>query len=116
MKMAICLVLLASINSTVGNLLLKLSRKGLTENSSFYDQYFSISFAGAIVFYCANLFLFAKALDSLPVNIGYPILAATGFALLAISSWIFFDERLSLVQISGLCFIVMGLGLLTKDF
>tara|TARA_Y100001970_G_C14239415_1_gene863935 strand:+ start:963 stop:1313 length:351 start_codon:yes stop_codon:yes gene_type:complete len=111
--MAYLYIIIAAIFSTFGNLLLKYSRKGLTEVSSFADQYFNPFFIAAVSFYIVNVFLFSKALDYIPVNIGYPMLAALGFSFLALSSWIFLGEKLLFIQIFGIFIIVFGIYLLS---
>ena len=102
-------VFLASLNSTFGNILLKLSREHAEEGSSILSQYMSWSFFGAIIFYALNVFLFAKALDNLPVNVGYPILASSSFAMLALASWLILGEKHTFTQMSGLLLIIGGI-------
>ena len=113
MKWALILVLLAGLNSTFGNLLLKASRQTVDSNSNLFEQYMSLYFMGAMIFYGINVMFFAKALDYLPVNIGYPILASSGFAMLAFSSWAIYDEKLGLFQIIGLIIVVIGIAMLS---
>ena len=60
-----------------------------------------------------NLVLFAKALDHLPVSIGYPILASSGFAMLSVSSWAIYGEKLDLLQTIGLIVVIVGIGILS---
>ena len=113
MYWAIFFVLLAGLNSTFGNLLLKASRQKLEQSPTLVDQYLSIYFIGAILFYGLNVVLFAKALDHLPVNVGYPILASSGFAMLSISSWVIYGEKLDPLQITGLIVVIVGIGMLS---
>ncbi|TNE63840.1 MAG: QacE family quaternary ammonium compound efflux SMR transporter [Alphaproteobacteria bacterium] len=114
MNHAILYVLLAAVNSTVGNVLLKLSRRSLAPDAGFLTEVMSPFFIGAIGFYAINVFLFARALDHMPVNVGYPILAASGFTLLTVTTWIAFGERLSMMQIGGLVLVVAGIFLLAN--
>jgi multidrug transporter EmrE-like cation transporter len=105
------LIALAATSSTAGNLLLKLSRKA----SSFgLPSFLSPWFMAAIGFYVLNLFLFAKALDQVPVSIGYPILAALGFAMLTITAAALLGERFSLVQGAGLVLVIAGVACLAR--
>ena len=115
MKWALVFVFLAGLNSTIGNLLLKASRQNIEVSSSFISQYTSASFIGAILFYFLNVLIFAKSLDHLPVNVGYPLLAASGFAMLAIFSWIIYGEKLNLLQCLGLITIIFGIAMLASD-
>ena len=112
MKLALIFIFLAGLNSTFGNLLLKASRKNLLPNSSLIEQYTSPIFIGAMAFYGFNVILFAKALDHLPVSVGYPILAASGFAMLSVMSWFILGERLTGMQMMGICIIIIGIFML----
>lgn len=114
MKMALVVIFLAGLNSTIGNILLKISRDKIPPDSNVLSGYLSTWFLGALVFYGINVFFFAKALDYLPVNIGYPILAASSFILLGIASWMIFGNRLSAIQLSGLFVIVIGILMLSQ--
>ena len=113
MYWALIILFLAGLNSTIGNLLLKASRQNLEQNPSIIEQYTSIYFIGAILFYGLNLVFFAKALDHLPVSIGYPILASSGFAMLSVSSWAIYGEKLDLLQTIGLIVVIVGIGILS---
>ena len=112
--MAYLYIFTAALLSTLGNLLLKYSREELTDLSSLSEQYLNPFFVGAVFFYVLNVFLFSKALDHLPVNIGYPVLAAVGFTLLAVSSWIVLGEKLLPIQIFGIFIIVIGIYLVSS--
>lgn len=114
MSLAIVLVLLAGLNSTIGNLLLKQSRLAVVADMPWYEKFFSLYFVGAILFYVVNVALFAKALDSIPVSVGYPILAASGFAMLTVSASLMFGERLGPWQFAGLALVVAGIFALAQ--
>ena len=76
---ALTLIFFAAVNSTIGNMLLKQSRLAVPAGMVWYEKFFSIYFIGAVLAYVANLACFAKALDQVPVSVGYPILAAGSF-------------------------------------
>ncbi|MDG1727492.1 MAG: SMR family transporter [Emcibacteraceae bacterium] len=113
MKIALTLILLAGVNSTIGNILLKISREKLIPNSSLVNEYISPWFIGALVFYGINVVVFAKSLDFLPVNIGYPILAASSFIMLSLASWVIFGDRMNVIQLLGLGVITLGIFMLS---
>ncbi len=48
------------------------------------------------------------------LNVAYPITASVSIVLVSIFSWILFKETLSLIQISGIALIILGVFLLTK--
>ena len=109
------LILLAGVNSCIGNLLLKWSRTSAAAEASPIEKLFSAAFLGGMFFYAVNVVLFAKALDSMEVSVAYPILAGAGFAFLIIASSFFFGETLTFARASGMVFILMGITLLARD-
>ena len=111
MRLALSLIVLAGINSTIGNILLKQSCLAPAPDASWYTNFISPYFVGAVVFYIVNLVFFARALDTIPVSIGYPILAGCGFATLMVASSIVFKEQLVASQILGVVVILGGIGL-----
>jgi multidrug transporter EmrE-like cation transporter len=100
---------LAGVNSCLGNLLLKYSRLVAVADVPEWQKLLSPWFAGGILFYVINVVLFAKALDHIPVSIGYPILAASGFALLAVASRLLFGEHFGMSQVAGAFLVVAGI-------
>jgi multidrug transporter EmrE-like cation transporter len=104
---ALILIFFAAVNSTIGNMLLKQSR--LAVGLPWYEKFFSLYFMGAVLFYVANLACFAKALDQVSVSVGYPILAAGSFAMLAIAAGLLFGERVGPWQIFGLLLVAGGI-------
>lgn len=111
---SLALVILAGINSCIGNILLKTGRLRLEPDAGLIAQTLSPWFIGGIFFYVINVFLFAKALDTAPVSVAYPILATSGFALLIIAANFIFGERLSPVQFAGLGLAVLGIFLMAR--
>lgn len=109
---SLSLILLASISSCVGNLLLKASRSGLAPDPGLVAPFLTPSFLGSMLFFVVSFVVFGKALDKVPVSLAYPVLATAGFALLAISSCWVFGERLSSLQGLGLLVAVCGITLL----
>lgn len=107
------LVLVAGVNSMIGNLLLKQSRL-VAPSPSLLDLVRSPWFLAGLAFYGLNVVVFAKALDRLPVSAAYPVLAASGFGLLAIVSTLVFGERLGLLQYVGLVVTLAGIMLIAR--
>jgi len=104
------LIFLASINSAIGNLLLKKSRE--SQNISFLDSLYDLWFISGIFFYAINVLLFVKALEFLPVSIAYPALAGLGFLFLSISANFIFGEIFNPAQFAGIILILIGITLL----
>lgn len=106
-------VLTASVNTCIGNLLLKQSRLVATD-TSLITLLFSPWFLGGLAFYGINVILFAKALEKLPVSTAYPIFAAIGFSLIAITGGWLFNEHLGLNQWVGLGIIIAGIIIMSR--
>ena len=84
---------------------------GARTDASWYANFISPYFVGAVFFYIVSLVFFARALDAIPVSIGYPILAGCGFATLMVASSILFKEQLAAPQILGVALILGGIAL-----
>lgn len=63
--------------------------------------------------YVVSLAVWLIALSRVSVNVAYPMLSL-GYVMTAVLAWIFFGERLSLVQILGIGVIILGVYLLTR--
>jgi multidrug transporter EmrE-like cation transporter len=109
------LVILAGLNSCLGNLALKQSRTTTLPDADFFSKMLNGYFVLGLVFYGINVVLFAKALDSASVSVAYPVLAGSGFAMLAVASTIVFNERLNVQQVAGLIVIVVGIAMLVRS-
>lgn len=106
-------VLIAGINTCIGNLLLKQSRR-VTSDPGIVALIFSPWFIMGLLCFGINVILFTKALEKLPVSAAYPVLAGLGFCLLAILSSLIFKERLSLSQWFGVAFILTGIIIVSR--
>ena len=106
------LVILAGLNSTMGNLLLK-------KSSDFVGMVMwsfipcNIWFFLGLSFYGINVLLFAKALQTLGVATAYPVLAGVSFVFLSLASYLVFGEKLVIIQYVGIAVILFGIFLLT---
>lgn len=57
--------------------------------------------------------LYAAALTYLPLNVAHPILTAGAIATVAGFSWLLFREPFQWTTIAGVCFVIVGVVLLT---
>lgn len=106
------LILIAAINSTIGNLLLK---KASPQLISFQDFFINKFWIMGIFFYAVNVIFFVIALKKIPVSIAYPVLSGTSFLLLVLTSVFFFHETLSVLKIFGIMLIFFGILILTSQ-
>ena len=107
-------VFIAGINTCIGNLMLKQSRR-VPYDSNIFSLIFSPWFIIGGLFFGINMILFTKSLEKLPVSAAYPVLAGLGFCLLAISSNLFFNERLSFSQWFGVAWILTGIIIVSRS-
>ena len=114
MKFSIILVLVAGLNATVANTLLKVSRTKMAEVEIWYEKFLTWPFFAAIFFHVIVLVLFAKALDTISVSSAYPILVGTGFISLALVSTLFLDEKWGVWHTFGSMLILGGIVILAK--
>lgn len=104
------LILLAAINSVIGNILISKSQK----NTNLIINIYSFEFIFGCVFFALNLGLFAYALKSIDVSIAYPILSGISFILLAIFSSLFLKDHLAPINYIGLLTVALGIYLILR--
>ena len=107
-------VVLAGLNSTIGNLLLKKSSNVIGVTIWNFIPV-NIWFMSGLMFYGLNVILFTKALKTLEVAAAYPVLAGISFSLLPVASFILFNERLTSIRYIGIVVVLFGIYLLSKE-
>lgn len=63
--------------------------------------------------YVVSLVVWILALSRVEVSLAYPMLSL-GYIVTAIGAWMFFSERLSLLQWLGIVVIIVGVALLAR--
>ena len=101
-------VIIAACLNTLAGILLKQSRV-VAEGSSIWLLIYSPWFLAAGVCYVTNVFLFAKALDYMPLSLVYPAFAGLGFAMIAVAGSVLFQEKLGTNQWIGVVLIFAGI-------
>ena len=71
---------------------------------------------GGILLMGISFLFYLSVLSKFQLNIAYPVLVSAGVILIAISSWLFFEESLSLPQILGIVAIISGIFLLLTKY
>jgi multidrug transporter EmrE-like cation transporter len=64
--------------------------------------------------YGVAFLLYSAALMYLPLNVAHPILTAGAIAVVALLSVVIFHEKLSLMLVLGLIFVVIGVSLISS--
>jgi multidrug transporter EmrE-like cation transporter len=106
-------ILGAAFNTSVANILVKESRLH-PRGPGLFGLLFSPWFVGGLAFYGISLLLFAKALERLPVSMAYPAQAGLSFALLITFSCLFLGEQFTLLKISGIAIILVGMFIVVR--
>ncbi len=109
----ICILL-----AVLGQIFMKLGTKdvgGITVKKIFSLDIFSILFNKYIfpglVFYAVGWFLWLVVLSQAELSYAYPFFALS-YAVIAIISWIFLGETMTLLKAAGILFIMIGAILL----
>ncbi|SEG55920.1 DMT family transporter [Marinobacterium lutimaris] len=66
----------------------------------------------AIVGYVLAAYLLALTLKTIPVGIAYAIWAGMGVVLVALASWLLYDQRLDMPAVAGMCLVVAGVAVI----
>jgi multidrug transporter EmrE-like cation transporter len=102
------IICIAACLNTLAGVLLKQSRLH-AEAGPIWLALSSPWFLAAGVCYVVNVFLFAKALDHMPLSLVYPAFAGLGFAMIAVAGNLLFQERLGPNQWIGVLLIFAGI-------
>ncbi len=65
--------------------------------------------------FAANVVFWAYALQKLPISAAYPVMVASGFAIIVVVAGQLLHERLTLGQWLGVAAILLGVVLVAKD-
>lgn len=65
-----------------------------------------------LVLYCTAFLLYGAALAKFPLNVAHPVLTAGSLAMVALLSFLLFDEKLYLTTVLGIFFVVTGVLLI----
>lgn len=69
---------------------------------------------GGLALLGAAFFIWVWLLSRMQLNIMYPVALSAQMLLLSLTSWLLFKESLSVVQISGVMAIILGILLLVR--
>jgi len=113
-------LLVSIITASIAQIFLKKGVLNLTDLdlsfSSLSKLFFSI-FQNKWLFLGASLFVFSFVfylfvLSKLQLSLAYPVMVSAGIVLVAIGSWVFFQEQISQWQVLGIFLIIFGIFLL----
>jgi len=69
-------------------------------------------FYGAISFFAVSTFTWVKILTQMKISLAYPILSIS-YILTAIGAFYIFQERLTILNMVGIFFIILGVSLIS---
>ena len=109
--------------NSLANVLIKMgaNASGATDlNGNFLQKLFTflnLSTILAMVFFACNIFVYRKALEGIPLSVAYPIMAGGGLFVVTLISFVhpLLREKVSLIHIIGLAFILFGIILVTRE-
>ena len=122
MQSWVLLFMALSMNS-LANILIKIGAKspGATDiDGNFIEKLFTflnLSTILAMVLFACNIFVYRKALEEIQLSVAYPIMAGGGLFIVTLISFVhpLLREKVSLIHIIGLVFILLGIILVTRE-
>ena len=71
-------------------------------------------FVFGLILGAINVYYFTKALKTINLSVAYPVFSAGCIALMVLISYMFFRERISLLNMAGITIITIGIILATQ--
>jgi multidrug transporter EmrE-like cation transporter len=102
----------AILFNVAGNLLMK--KFALDHSIKGILSYANPIFVIGGVMFGINLVLYARAVQSIPLVVAYPVLVGASILLVALAATLLFSEKLTPSMMGGMALISVGLVLLTK--
>jgi multidrug transporter EmrE-like cation transporter len=119
--MHIVFLLFALTFNAAANILMKLAsvKNAAAVHGGLPDRivnlFLSWPFLSGLVLFGLNLLCYTIALSKMHLSVAYPIMVGSGFAIIGITSYFLFHERLSVLQVVGTVFILIGVSLLATQ-
>ena len=95
-------IAIAALFSAIGNILMKLS-------STQFNTISQIYFIAGGLSYVLNLILFKKGLSTLPLSIGYPLLATFSIVISTLMATFFLNESITNIKLLGTLLCILGI-------
>lgn len=108
------LVIIAIGSGAIGNLLIKLSAKGMPQTLSletFGKLATNPTLLLGILFLAGSFPIYAMVLQRLPLSFGFPLVQNLAFVTLLILSFFFLKESLTFINLIGILLLIVGLFL-----
>ncbi len=114
---ALLLIAVAAVCNNIALLLLKIAGKNiaLTESLFLFIQKSGLFILGGALFYCIAFILTIKILADNTFLTAVPTFMGINFLVTIIISLVFFKESLALQSLLGICFICLGVWLISSS-
>lgn len=114
---SLLLIFMAAIFNNIALTLLKVAGRNvaLTENIYMFLQTSWLLVIGGALFYCISFLLTIKILADNPFLIAVPSFIGINFLIATIVGLTFFKESATLLSLVGICFICIGVLLISKN-
>jgi small multidrug resistance pump len=106
------LLLAAAAANGIANLLIK--RSAMAGEATLLAQYLGPWFLAGVVFFGCSVVIYAQALQSIAVSVGYPVMVGVSTLLVLACSMLFLKEALGGAQLAGVALIVAGVVLAAR--
>jgi len=104
--------------NAAANILMKAGALKPKENNQVIDVFINMAtnpiIWGGICCFALGLAAYNYALIKMNLSIAYPINTSVGYILVVLASWILFKESLSVIQISGIVVICVGVWMVSR--
>jgi multidrug transporter EmrE-like cation transporter len=114
MNIYIALVL-TIISNTFANTLIKVAMNKADKTQGLINQYlFNPYFIAGVILFALSLISYSITLTKMKLSVAYPVIISACFVLVVFISWFYLKERISLIQLTGIALIVIGIWLVLK--
>ncbi|CAI9003619.1 undecaprenyl phosphate-alpha-L-ara4N flippase subunit ArnE [Brevibacillus sp. IT-7CA2] len=116
---SIVLIIISVVLSACGQVAMKMGASSLSSNSDmlllkFLHYFTNLPIMVGLALYGLSAFIWIAALEKVQLSYAYPM-AALGYVLVAVLSFLIFNEPLSLTRIVGLAIIVVGVVVISQS-
>ena len=111
------LIILSAIINSAANVLIKLGSKNMSSQKSIYGIFkffcLNIPLLVGLLFFGLSFIIYAYILSKVNLNIAYPILISICFVMVNLGAFVFFNEKFSILHITGLVVILLGIWIIS---
>ena len=103
---------------TTAQLLLKISMMNMgmvkIDINFFVNSFSDVRIIAGTFLYCVSFIIWIITLNRVEITFAYPLLSLS-VVLVAVISWLFFNETFNMIRLSGIALTIMGAWLVVKS-